>query len=97
MESIRSNIVPFPIPGLGWLLRRVSNGIANWLEGHMDEDEINAMREGGGSVLLGIQRRGRDIELEGPLLLVAMLAPGLSETLEQEARARGIPVESGEA
>lgn len=97
MESIRSNIVPFPIPGLGWLLRRVTNGIANWLESHMDEDEINAMREEGGSVLLGIQRRGRDIELEGPLLLVALLSPGLSEALEQEARARGIPVESGEA
>jgi len=97
MESIRSNFVPFPIPGLGWLLRRVTNGIANWLESRMDEDEISALQEEGGSVLLAIQRRGRDIELEGPLLLVAMLSPGLSEALEQEARARGIPVERSEA
>lgn len=94
MESIRSNVVPFPIPGLGWLLRRVTNGIANWLEHRMMTDEqIGAARESAGTALLGIKRWGRDIELEGPLLLVSFLSPGLAEAIEQEARARGIEVD----
>jgi len=94
MESVRAKVVPFPIPGLSWLLRRVTNGIANWLEQHvLTEDQIEAMRTGGGNVLLGIKRRGRDVELEGPLLLVAMLAPGLCEAVEAEARRREIRVD----
>jgi hypothetical protein len=31
--------------------------------------------------------------LEGPLLMVSFMAPGLAEAVEQEARRRGIPVE----
>jgi len=93
-ESIKSAVVPFPIPGLSWLLRRVTNGIGNWLEQRMMTDEkIENMRGGGGNVLLGIKRRGRDIELDGPLFVLAMLAPGVSDAIEQEARARGIQVD----
>jgi hypothetical protein len=47
----------------------------------------------GGDSLLGIQRWGRDIEFDGPLLMVSFLAPGLAEAVEQEARRRRIPVE----
>jgi hypothetical protein len=47
--------------------------------------------------VLGVERRGRDIDLSGALLLVSLLAPGLSEAVEQEARQRGIPVEAGAA
>jgi hypothetical protein len=35
----------------------------------------------------------RDIELSGPLLLVSILAPGFSEAVDYEARARGIDVD----
>ena len=86
--------VGLPIPGLGWLIRKVVNGISNWLEERFfTEDQVAGLRQGSGNALLAIQRRGRDIELSGPLLLVSILAPGLSEALEHEARARGIDVE----
>ena len=91
LEGVQS---PFPIPGLRWLLRRLTKGIAQWAERRfLGEEEIAAAREYGGIVLLGIKRRGRDIELDGPLLLVSFLSPGLAEAVEQEARHRGIPVE----
>lgn len=83
-----------PIPGLSWLIRKVVIGIANWLEQRIfAEGEIESLRGTGGNALLAIQRRGRDIELSGPLLLVSILAPGFSEAVETEARARGIDVE----
>ena len=83
-----------PIPGLSWLIRKVVNGIANWLEKRIfTAEEIESLKETGGNALLAIQRRGRDIELSGPLLLVSILAPGFSEAVEHEARARGIAVE----
>jgi hypothetical protein len=83
-----------PIPGLSWLIRKVVNGIANWLEKKIfTPEEIGSLKETGGNALLAIQRRGRDIELSGPLLLVSILAPGFSEAVEHEARARGIEVE----
>jgi hypothetical protein len=91
LDGIRS---PFPIPGLRWLLRRITKGIAQWLERRfMSDESVATAREGSGTVLVGVKRWGRDIELEGPLLLVALLAPGLAEAVEQEARQRGIPVE----
>ena len=91
LEGIQS---PFPIPGLGWLLRRVAKGIVQQLERRfMSEELVATAREGSGILLLGIKRRGRDIELEGPVLTVSLLAPGLAEAVEQEARNRGIPVE----
>ena len=95
MDSVRSAIVPFPVPGLSWLLRRVCNSIAAFLEHRMaTEEQVAALREsGGGRVMLGIKRWGRDIELDGPLLLVAMLSPGLADAIELEARARAINVE----
>jgi hypothetical protein len=94
VEDVKSRMIPIPIPGLSWLLRRVVGGIANWLEQKFfTEDQIEALRGGVGNAVLGIQRRGFDIELSGPLLLVSILAPGLSEAVEQEARARGIEIE----
>lgn len=91
LEGVQS---PFPVPGLGWLLRRVTKGIAVWLERRlMTQEGVAAAHESGGIVLLGVKRWGRDIELDGPLLLVAFMAPGLAEAVEQEARMRGIPVE----
>lgn len=86
--------VGLPIPGLSWLIRKVVNGIANWLEKRIfTAEEIESLKETGGNALLAIQRRGRDIELSGPLLLVSIIAPGFSEAVEQEARARGIAVD----
>jgi hypothetical protein len=91
LEGVQS---PFPIPGLGWLLRRLTKGILQWAERRfLGEDQIAAAREHGGILLLGIKRRGRDIELEGPLLMVSFLSPGLAEAVEAEARLRGIPVD----
>jgi hypothetical protein len=93
MDDIKAR-VGLPIPGLSWLIRKVVNGIANWLEKRIfTEEEIESLKGTGGNVLLAIQRRGRDIELSGPLLLVSILAPGFSEAVEHEARARGIDVE----
>ncbi|HEV3363729.1 MAG TPA: PH domain-containing protein [Acidimicrobiia bacterium] len=83
-----------PIPGLSWLIRKVVNGIANWLEKKIfTAEEIDSLKETGGNALLAIQRRGRDIELSGPLLLVSIMAPGFSEAVEREARSRGLEVE----
>ena len=94
VDDIKSRMIPIPIPGLSWLLRRVVGGIANWLEQKFfTEDQIEALRGGAGNAVLGIQRRGFDIELSGPLLLVSILAPGLSEAVEHEAKARGIAIE----
>lgn len=85
--------VGLPIPGLSWLIRKVVNGIAAWLEKRIfTAEEIESLKATGGNALLAIQRRGRDIELSGPLLLVSIIAPGFSEAVEQEARTRGIPI-----
>jgi hypothetical protein len=95
MESVRSAIVPFPVPGLTWLLRKVCNSIADFIERRMDsEGEIAAAREGAwGNVFLGVKRWGPDVGVEGPLLLVALMSPGLADAIEGEARARGIAVD----
>lgn len=93
IDDVKSR-VGLPIPGLSWLIRKVVNGIANWLEKRIfTAEEIESLKETGGNALLAIQRRGRDIELSGPLLLVSIIAPGFSEAVEQEARARGIAVD----
>ncbi len=93
MDDIRAK-VGLPIPGLSWLIRKVVNGLANWLEKRVfTPEEVESLKVGAGNALLAIQRRGRDIELSGPLLLVSILAPGFSEAVEQEARTRGIEVE----
>ncbi len=93
MDDIKAK-VGLPIPGLSWLIRKVVNGIANWLEKKIfTAEEVESLKGTGGNALLAIQRRGRDIELSGPLLLVSILAPGFSEAVEQEARTRGIDVE----
>jgi hypothetical protein len=95
VEDVRTSLLPLPIPGLSWLLRRVLGGIANWLEHRFfTPEQVDALRQGAGNALLRVQRRGRDIELSGALLLVSLLAPGLSEAAEQEARRRGVEVEA---
>lgn len=91
LEGIQA---PLPVPGLRWLLRRVTRGIAMWLEKHlMTVEKIGGARETAGNVLIGIKRWGRDIEFTGVLLQMAFMAPGLAEAVEQEARLRGVPVE----
>lgn len=93
MDELKKQ-VGLPIPGLSWLMRKVANGIATWLETRIfTAEEVESFRETGGNVLLAIQRRGRDIEFSGPLLLVSMLAPGFCEAIEREAADRGIDVE----
>ena len=93
MDDIKAK-VGLPIPGLSWLIRKVVNGLANWLEKRVfTPEEVESLKVGAGNALLAIQRRGRDIELSGPLLLVSILAPGFSEAVEQESRTRGIDVE----
>jgi hypothetical protein len=94
VDGARPRVTPLPVPGLKWLIRRVVGVIANWLEPRLfNPEQIDALRKEAGRALLGIKRRGRDIELSGGLLLVSILAPGLAEAAEQEARRRGIPVE----
>jgi hypothetical protein len=96
IEDIKASL--FPIPGLSWLLKRVVGGIANWLEHRFfTPEQVDALREGAGKALIGVERRGRDIEFSGALLLVSLLAPGLSEAVEQEARQRGITVDVSDA
>jgi hypothetical protein len=93
---VKGKILPVPIPGLSWLLRRLLGGLAAWLENKIfTPEEIESMRQGAGFCLTHIQRRGFDIELSGPLLLVSLLGPGLSEATEQEARLRGVDVVVG--
>ena len=93
-EDVKNKLLPLPIPGLSWILRRVIGGISNWLEHRLlTPEQIESMRSGAGNALVGVKRRGFDIELSGPLLLVSIIAPGLSESIEQEARNRGIPVD----
>jgi hypothetical protein len=95
MDDIKAR-VGLPIPGLSWLIRKVVTSIARWLEKRVfTPEEIESLKESGGNALMAIQRRGRDIELSGPLLLVSILAPGFSEAVEYEARARGIGLEVG--
>ncbi len=97
VEDVRSRMIPLPIPGLSWLLRKVIGGLARWLEQRfLTEDQVESLRTGAGNALLGIERRGFDIELSGPLLLVSVLAPGFSEAVEQEAARRGVKVEVSE-
>lgn len=94
VDDVKARLIPLPIPGLSWLLRRVIGGLANWLEQRFfTEDQIESLRGGAGNALLVIERRGFDIELSGPLLLVSILAPGFSEAVEAEARRRDVKVE----
>lgn len=92
-EDIKQRLMPIPIPGLSWLLRRVVGGISNWLERRVfTPEDIESMKSGAGNALTHIERPGFDVELSGPLLLLSILAPGLSEATEAEARRRGVNV-----
>lgn len=93
-DDVKSRLLPIPIPGLSWLIRRVVGGVAGWLEQRFfTEEQVDSLKAGAGNALLGIERRGFDIELSGPLLLVSILAPGFSEAVQHEAERRGVKVE----
>ena len=98
VENVKGKFIRFPVPGLSWLLRRVLGGITGWFEKRMfTPEEIESLRRRGGDALTRVARRGFDIELSGPLLLVSAMAPGFSEAVAQEARPRGVAVEVAEA
>ncbi len=92
-QDIKQKLMPIPIPGFSWLLRRVVGGLQRWLERKVfTPEDIESMKSGAGSALTHIERPGFDVELSGPLLLLSILAPGLSEATEAEARRRGVNV-----
>lgn len=82
-----------PIPGLRWLVGKVTGAMVEWLEGlasrHVD---VDGLREESGLVVTDLERRGLDIELDGLLGIVAVLAAGTCDAIVAEARLRGIEV-----
>ena len=82
--------LPFPIPGLGWMVRKVLDAIWHRLPGR----PADQLAQVAGTALAGIRRRGNDVELSGLLALVSFLSEGLTAVVVSEARARGITVET---
>jgi hypothetical protein len=94
VEDITDRLAIVPIPGLKWLLRRLIGGLSSWLEQKLfTPEDIEALRGTSGFAVTHIQRRGKDIELSGALLLVSILSPGVSEAIEQEAVRHNVTVE----
>lgn len=92
-DDLANRLTPIPIPGLRWLLRRVVGGLSGWLEHKvLTPEQIESMRQGAGGALTHVERRGFDIELSGPLLLVSILAPGFCAAVEEEATRRKVPI-----
>jgi hypothetical protein len=92
-EDISGRLLPVPIPGLNWLIRRIIGGIGNlWENRAFTAEELEQMRAGLGYTLTDIERRGLDIELAGALRLVAFFSFGLSMAILSEADDRGITV-----
>ena len=86
--------VRFPVPGLRWLLERVLGAITDRLARLvLGADEVDAWREASGWVITDIERRGFDIELDGPLLIVSLLAKGTTAAILTEAGQRGIAID----
>ena len=82
--------LPFPIPGLGWMVRKVLDAIWHRLAGR----PADQLAQVAGTALAGIRRRRNDVELSGLLALVSFLSEGLTALVVSEARARGITVET---
>lgn len=92
-EDISGRLLPVPVPGLNWLLRRIIGGIGNlWESRAYTPEELEEMRTGLGNTLTDIERRGLDIELAGALRLVSFFSYGLSVAVLHEAEARGVKV-----
>lgn len=90
---IINNSVQIPIPGLRWLLRTIFGALTRRLERLLlGEDEVRAWRATAGPVVTDIVRRGVDFDLNGPLLIVALLAKGTTAAVVAEAEARSIPI-----
>ena len=90
---IINNSVQIPIPGLRWLLRTIFGALTRRLERLLlGEDEVRVWRATAGPVVTDIVRRGVDFDLNGPLLIVALLAKGTTTAVVAEAQARSIPI-----
>lgn len=90
---IIDNSVQLPIPGLRWLLRTIFGALTRRLERLLlGEDEVRAWRATAGPVVTDIVRRGVDFDLNGPLLIVALLAKGTTAAVVAGAEARSIPI-----
>ena len=75
-----------PIPGLSWLLR----GVIGLMEGLVPDAWRDSMRHESGRALASIRRSAAlDIELAGPLALVAFLSEGLSAAVADVAERHG--------
>lgn len=76
-----------PIPGLGWLLR----GVIGLMESMIPDGWRNSMQHESGHAFSSIRRSmARDVELAGPLALVAFLSEGLTATIAHYAEERGV-------
>lgn len=76
-----------PIPGLGWLLR----GLIGLVESMIPDGWRASMQHESGRAFASIRRSmARDVELAGPLALVAFLSEGLTATIAHLAEERGV-------
>lgn len=76
-----------PIPGLGWLLR----GVIGLMENLVPDQWSDSMRDQSGQALATIKRSmARDVELSGPLALVAFLSEGLTVAVADVAERRDV-------
>ena len=75
-----------PIPGLSWLLR----GVIGLMEGLVPDGWRDSMRHESGRALASVRRSAAlDIELAGPLALVAFLSEGLTAAVADVAERHG--------
>ena len=92
-DDIAGKILPIPVPGLAWLLRRIVGTVGNiYGRRALTPEEQEELRAGLGHALTDIERRGLDIELAGALRVLMFFSYGLSAAIEAEAAARGIKV-----
>ena len=92
-DDVSGRMIPFPVPGLKWLLGRIVDGIASVVEDRVfTAEELEKLRVRLGHSLTDIERRGLDIELAGPLRVLMFLSFGLSEAVKAEAANRGVKV-----
>ena len=78
-----------PIPGLSWLLR----GLLGLLDDLIPNSLEAGVRDDTGQALAGVRRSmARDVDLAGPLALVAFLSDGLTEAIVSEAARHEVDV-----
>jgi len=82
-DDVAGRLLPVPVPGLTWLIRRIVGGVGNLYERrNLTPEELEALRAGLGHSLVAIQRRGMDIELAGALRLLMFFSLGMSTAPE---------------